>query len=1413
MKFDELLVFRNDLYFEGAVQADWFYKKELVEKVAKSFVFHGPSTHAVSAEEVGNNNLMDTASFVKLLADRFDTSEENMNPLLLAIAGYGTGKSHLAVALSELLSGKDFDPDTFNGIIANLRRADASIASEVERKLKKPNLVLTLNGVNNFDLHYELLRTAQKAMKVYHVSDEVIRSLDQAHETALIFLNKNYEIMTSAFEKAAEAHDIFASGYELRNYLNDMITSDDRCFECINDVYFEINGHKIRWDEGVSAKQILNTLVSECCGNHGKFDHVVILFDEFGRFLEYASANPGRAGDSALQQIFEAAQNAEGVIQFVGFIQADIKAYLQRVDKSSNISRYIDRFDASEKVYLSSNLETIFANLIDVKDQSAYRAHVGGYFDRNKSEITSLHQNMLRWVRLKGIWNNVRDFDRIICRDLYPLHPISTYLLITLTDWLQNRSSLTLLNEKFREMSSASIEEGKDIPIIYPTDLLKGNFFTELLNAEEQGRQRSQICILYNAIYTRFNQKLSEDEKAVLLANVILRICRFKNTSRSDTVMALAVCANLTIRQVESALRVLEDEYAVMEYDERIHCFDFIADAVGAGEFRTYIRKKRSEIHFSADILSQNEVISASAQITEPIQTVFSDELGIQTFEWAFEQHIIPIERLDDSLFDLYIKKWTKATSTNTPKGILLWAYYNKETSAHYIDDVVTKVNHYCTGKPIVVFALNDIENKLKDAVVDYLAYTRADNHSRERFARFFDEGLKKSIVGMENQFDELKRERIVFGQNGLEPTNTRMAIYLSDIFEAIYPNAIPFDFEGFNKKTTTRARKNYAAVTKTLVSGEGGQVFKVQGGELKSRFDSVLRYGEYAWRAVNEEYIPTEPRNKKVLHVYHVLEKMFNDNSGFSFGDAIEMLYKPPYGLNEYSAVLLLSLLSYNLGYCSRLELENSRYNTAAWASQVIGETKIDLPRITATFMKKVDVAAASQRYMILFKKVEDTKYLTEIDRLRTEIEGLMKEEYLPDTLKSQYKLTDLKLRAARKAEIGFDQKIGEVVTRFYKGQEREDIYSCILALKDALDFHSITSCDGFTFEVDESTAKELSQIKEKAKVYIEGRIDAWLMQQRCRSIDEIQKFEGYMRKLSKILDDLGYVKQARITRSILERESTNLAIIKKRSDFAERCDKFVSETASVNAKKPLELLEQWNAEGKLVEEEYFSFGENDLFDAQLKKYQAFSDRLTVIRELIQNRRNAMQQIWDDLYDTSSINVLRKSATRISSLLESGIPKQDRDDFENILNFVKEFIFDYDRLAAITDDRGKVNRIYDELVEKYSSDEAELDFIPVLDSLFTKRIEDMDKSEAYWVRKNLDINFERKDIDYIDAWMKNTADLPKCLSDDTLLLVKDRRNEVKQLMSQKRVQYVAKLYRKLTKEEKQQVKELLGLD
>ena len=129
----------------------------------------------------------------------------------------------------------------------------------------------------------------------------------------------------------------------------------------------------------------METLLTEYCGISGPFNKIIIIFDEFGRYLEFASSvNTVQSGDSALQHIFEAVQNADGSIQMINFIQSDIKAYLQRIDKTRNISRYIGRYDASDKYHLSSNLETVFANLIDRKDKRSFENYIKCWLKRKK---------------------------------------------------------------------------------------------------------------------------------------------------------------------------------------------------------------------------------------------------------------------------------------------------------------------------------------------------------------------------------------------------------------------------------------------------------------------------------------------------------------------------------------------------------------------------------------------------------------------------------------------------------------------------------------------------------------------------------------------------------------------------------------------------------------------------------------------------------------------------------------------------------------------------------------------------------------------------------------------------------------------------------------------------------------------
>ena len=99
MILKDIVRFRGDKLFNGAVNIDWYITDSVKSKLAsEAFVFHGPAYHGISPDEVGYNHghkLIDTASFTKTIVRRSYGLEDV--PFTLAIAGYGTGKSYLVL--------------------------------------------------------------------------------------------------------------------------------------------------------------------------------------------------------------------------------------------------------------------------------------------------------------------------------------------------------------------------------------------------------------------------------------------------------------------------------------------------------------------------------------------------------------------------------------------------------------------------------------------------------------------------------------------------------------------------------------------------------------------------------------------------------------------------------------------------------------------------------------------------------------------------------------------------------------------------------------------------------------------------------------------------------------------------------------------------------------------------------------------------------------------------------------------------------------------------------------------------------------------------------------------------------------------------------------------------------------------
>ena len=107
----DIVRFRGDRLFDGAANLSWFWDDvEKSHQAAESFVFHGPQYHGVQQSDIGishGHQLQDTATFTKNIVNT--CYGDKGQPFTLAIAGYGTGKSHLALTIANLLSNPDSD--------------------------------------------------------------------------------------------------------------------------------------------------------------------------------------------------------------------------------------------------------------------------------------------------------------------------------------------------------------------------------------------------------------------------------------------------------------------------------------------------------------------------------------------------------------------------------------------------------------------------------------------------------------------------------------------------------------------------------------------------------------------------------------------------------------------------------------------------------------------------------------------------------------------------------------------------------------------------------------------------------------------------------------------------------------------------------------------------------------------------------------------------------------------------------------------------------------------------------------------------------------------------------------------------------------------------------------------------------
>lgn len=1148
MKVTDLVKFRGDLFFDGAVQLKWTDENpSRAEEAARAFVFHGPKYHGVSKETGADEayRLTDTATLLSGLLSRIaHRAKSGSVPFSLAIAGYGSGKSHFAVALTELL--RNTSDSLSEQILRNLELADNAACSAVKAVLEEfnnPALVVALDGTANFNLGNALSSSIFGQLRKLGIDDSPLRELSPRFEDAASFAKRNFSLRVAEFSSKF-------SGQSVEEIVASLESRDEDVYSLVDEIYLNANGAHIPIEGRESAQDLIATFCDNYCGVDGPFSRLVIVFDEFGRFLEYVAERPALAGDSALQQIFQGVQDRADKAHFIGFIQYELKAYLARLAHrdAMHIQKYITRFDVAKKYYLSSNLETIIAHLLEKRDEETLDQALATQQYESK-DLHSLMSSLLPGFRQLPIWKNFPDFQQIVVKGCWPLHPLAAWFLTRQQDIVQSRSAITFVRTAMEAFAGHEAISGGRLASIPASRIVLGELLTEMLAAE---RSHGGVAVdNLKSTLDKYAAQLDVNDKYLLVAVTAAKKMRVVSFVRGDYDLLLRAFSGGSEGEHAASLLKLEHNLGVLEWSDELKQYELITDAATRGQYQKDLRKRVREV--SSDTVKEIFVGRAKGwadSLLQDVSTSFGQENEIPTLEWTFVSQLAN-DKTIGSAIELAFSDWQGAHRPDQSKGQLIYAYLDKDADALELQSNAKKLvdkllkKYGCTKAPIWVVFLADISGRIQDYLKTlYVLEEGFDEIERDRYARFVPEDRESSLIGFRAAIREPLATRVAVGA-GVELVGGRLAQEANSIFKDVYSRALPFPFDGFGSKSGNGAA-DAAAVARALFGKEVSAAWlDVQKVQLQNRVKLLLGR---AWGVLDYQgKISSVASNQIVKDLLGELEKNHKKFPGRTLAEDLHYLLMPPYGCNLASAAILLGLLVGRTTPLRAIQYEGQGIGLTDWLRVAFDKNgkflqSSALEKTCLVFLKE----DALTRWQAFLNEWESEAALELIvERLDTANEK-RRTDPIPESLEANYKYLRDRAAAAESELAQYDALITEVETRF-EGAIRKSNVGELFAVADKL-IRRKNEIQQAPERWTKEQHDQITQFLNDASEALKATGAAWIAAQACNSPMQVSDFRGRMERNEKTLSALGLTQ---LVHAIAQQKQQAIASVEVRYQF----------------------------------------------------------------------------------------------------------------------------------------------------------------------------------------------------------------------------------------------------------------------
>ena len=1395
VRIRDLVEIKKDSFFSGAVQAEWFYDNNRRKAVAESYIFHGPKYYGITSSDVNSNShkLCDTVTFTKTIIDKI-YNDIRSSRYALTIAGYGAGKSHLSVALATLLSGNDEEAKL--NVLENIKNVDKEGYEYIREYCNDEHLVLVLNGIEDFNINKELLKVAKKSLELHGIDDEIFNDMTLAYKTAENYLNSSYKYLYELYLE--EAKTISKFKHFNKETLKDALANniqDYEAYSIVNNVYKSQTKNDININEGISAKTILNKIDEKYVKEEKRFKSIVIIFDEFGRYLEFASIHPNIAGDAGMQQMFEAIQNSEGSMLFIGYIQSDLNAYRIRVN-NDNIERYISRFQSADKYYLSSNLETVLASIVKKKDNA--ENIVSNIFDNTLSYFaTSSQKNIIRWsseLSRKNVWNNEVMYKQIILKGCYPIHPLTLSTLASLSVYMQQRSTLTFLSDIFENYINEEINER--IPFIYPTALISSPIFIELINAEERGRVAGQNCIQYKDIIEANEEVLSDKDKEILSAILIMNINKYKVYDKNDALVAIATITGKEQKIVVNIVDNLENKLGIIYYDSSVNRYNFMSEGNSKIDYIKVFSRKRLLVNKKDVISNLPDDIRKELKLGIVELTEFGRRNKIVTNEWSFIKEIIDINDFTMNIAKSLKDNLLKEIHPDGSRGRMIYLYCNNETYSK-IDEVIIMLKQLKYNEvPILIGLLYDKDKIIEEALVNLRTVNTFTSIEKETFSKYFVQTIMEANKKIIRTYMECAKQKMYITVDGIKEADGIVLQEMVNKFNTIYNKTVPFSIDGFEKKVTAKARRYFNKIVEYLLQGKLEDVveFKNLDIDVKNRINSIFSVNsERGWKVLYPNNIIAEPLHPTVKELYSEIKQLILSKQPIRINDLINKYTRAPYGLNIYSASLLvIYIITLNKDNLI-IKKDGIKLRISDILSCFNNDSKEQFIEFAKFIIEYTDITE-KDKVVLLVEKIEKNTGIAidQIDSLYSQISQVNELDIAQD-LRGRFLNCKNNLTIAIDKNKEINKKIEDAnnyLSKLYKNPFyiRQILANCNFIIDGVI--------QGSTYRYSVEQVTKSSQIKEQAFITFKNSIKMY--GEKC-SLDNSNNTENMYKNTIVQLPKLNAIELVELVKESYEIFKNR---IKLKNLAAEVCIEINKEISDI--KIDIELVRNLPDCKKIINKwlekrnGYEKLNSNELNNAynQLEELEAKIDII---------ERNTNEILVDAKEVISSITNLidlSNSLGKISKLLDKPMLEDTKSSLKLLYDSIKDIdnnlqIFKYKKYT-----RNEITEIISNILDKYRKHS---NLVDLLNKIKVNLLEHLDLQDKEWKKKFIDkytdlnlLNIsELKDI-------KNKASQDKeFLSEENKALLKDLNKSIESVLSKHKIENILCIFDELDSEDR----------